>query len=149
MKIRGYMVKNVATAVIAGFQLFSVAGVVAAQEGMEHGRMNMDEAMVKQHHMMDMYAQAQAKINESLQKSDVKAVEAEALKILETIPALKAATPHKNLKERKSLWQIAAAFEADIKKTVAAAKKGNFAGAKSAFAKAEERCNQCHSKFRD
>lgn len=143
------MNKKIETAVIVGFLLYSVAGVVAAQEGMEHGRMHMDEAMVKQHHMMDMYAQAQAKINEALQKSDAKAVEAEAQKILETIPALKAATPHKNLKERKALRQIAAAFEADVKKTVAAAKKGDFVVAKSAFAKAEERCNQCHAKFRD
>jgi len=143
------MNKKIETVVIAGFLLFSVAGVVAAQEGMEHDRMHMDEVMVKQHHMMYMYAQAQAKINESLRKGDAKVAEVEARKILETIPALKAATPHKNLKERKALRQIAAAFEADVKKTVAAAKKGDFAGAKSAFAKAEERCNQCHSKFRD
>src|SRR6266542_6336206 len=111
MKIRGYMGKNVAMAVIAGFLLFSVAGVVAAQQGMEHGGMHMDEAMAKQHHMMGMYAQAQAKISEALQKSDAKAVEAESRKILVTIPTLKAATPHKNLKERKALVPIAAAFE--------------------------------------
>lgn len=122
------MGKNVLTAVIAGFLIFCVAGVVAAHEGMEHGSKHMDEAMVKQHNMMDMYAQAQSKINESLQKSDAKAVEAEARKILVTISALKAATPHKNLNERKALQQIAAAFEADVKKTVAAAKKGILPG---------------------
>ena len=141
--------KNVATALITGFLFFSVAGVVAANEGMEHGGKHMDEAMAKQHHMMAMYAQVQGKINEALRKSDAKAVEAEARKILVTIPDLKAAKPHKNLKQRKALRQIAVAFEADIKKTVAAAKKGHFAGAKSAFAKAEARCNQCHSKFRN
>jgi cytochrome c556 len=147
--MREYTCKNIATAVITGFLLFSVAGVVAANEGMEHGGKHMDEAMAKQHHMMAMYAQVQVKINESLRKSDAKAVEAEARKILVTIPDLKAAKPHKNLKQRKALRQIAVAFEADIKKTVAAVKKADIAGAKSAFAKAEARCNQCHAKFRN
>lgn len=147
--MREFTCKNIATAVITGFLVFSVAEVVAANEGMEHGSKHMSEAMAKQHHMMAMYVQAQVKINDSLRKSDARTVEAEAGKILVTIPDLKAAKPHKNLSQRKAMRQIAVAFEADIKMTVAAAKKGHFARAKSAFAKAEARCNQCHAKFRD
>lgn len=149
MKSRGYMSNNVATAVMVGFLFISVVGVVFAHGGMEHGNMHRDEAMVKQHHMMDMYAQTQAKINESLRKHDAKAAEVEAGKILATIPTLKALTPHKNLKEQKALPKIAAAFEANMKTVEAKAKKGDIAGAKAAFRKAEDRCNECHAKFRD
>jgi hypothetical protein len=65
MNSRRYMGKNVAMSVITGILLVSVTGVVAANEGMEHGNMHRDEAMVKQHQIMALYPQVQWKINES------------------------------------------------------------------------------------
>ena len=140
---------NITMAVITGILLVSVSGVFAANEGIVHRNMHGDETMVKQHQMMGLYAQTQWRINESLRNRDAKAVEIEAGKILVTVPALKAMTPHKNLKEQKALPKIAALFEVEIKAVAARAKKGDLAGAKAAFRRAEKRCDECHAKFRD
>ncbi|MHC1697927.1 MAG: cytochrome c [Geobacteraceae bacterium] len=149
MNSKSCMSENVALAVLIGILFVSVSGVVAANEGMEHGNMHREEAMAKQHKMMGQYAMAQWKINESLRKRDTKAVEIEAGKMLVTIPVLKAMTPHKNLKDQNALPRIAAAFESDLKTLTAKAKKGDLTGAKAAFSKAEKRCDECHAKFRD
>lgn len=109
----------------------------------------MDKSMARQHRMMAMYAQAQAKINESLQKRDAVTVEAETRKILTTIPDLKKARPHKNFKERTEMARIAAAFEKDLKTTLARVKEKDFIRAEKAFKSAGEKCLACHAKFRD
>jgi len=149
MKCNKFIGRNFAMAVITAILIVIVSGEVAASEGMEHGNMHRDEEMAKQHHMMSLYAQVQWKINESLRKRDAKAVEIEAGKILITVPMLKAMTPHKNLKEQKVLPKIAALFEVEMKAVAAKAKKGDLTGAKSAFRRAEKRCDECHTKFRD
>ena len=45
--------------------------------------------------------------------------------------------------------KIASAFEGEVKGTAALAKKGDFTGAKAAFANAQKKCDECHAKFRD
>lgn len=115
----------------------------------KHGKNHRDAQMDRFHKMMPMYAQAQAKINEALNKGDAAAAEAEAEKILATIPDLKKSKPHKNLEKIATFKKIADAFGADVTTTADMAKKGDLAGAKTSFRKAEERCNECHAKFRD
>lgn len=115
----------------------------------KHGKNHSDAQMDRFHKMMPMYAQAQAKINEALNKGDASAVEAGAQQILATIPDLKKSKPHKNLKKLGTFKIIADAFGMDVKTTADMAKKGDFVGAGAAFRKAEERCSECHAKFRD
>lgn len=115
----------------------------------KHGKKHSDPQMDRFHKMMPMYAQVQAKINEALDKGEAAVVEAEAQQILVTIPDLKKSRPHKNLKKLDRFKKIADAFGTDVKTTADMAKKGDFVGARAAFRKAEERCNECHSKFRD
>lgn len=115
----------------------------------KHGKKHSDAQMDRFHKMMPMYAQGQAKINEALDKGEAAAVEAEAQQILATIPDLKKSKPHKNLKKIATFKKIADGFGTDVKTTAEMAKKGDFAGARAAFRKAEERCNECHATFRD
>lgn len=136
-------------AVTAGLFSSMFAQAVPLHGGMEHDGMHMDESMARQHRMMAMYAQSQAKINESLQKQDAVTVEAETRKILATIPDLKKTRPHKNVKVRKEIIRIAAAFERDLKATVVNLNKRDFIGARKAFNRAEGKCSACHAKFRD
>lgn len=63
MNCKRNLVKNVAMAVITGILLISVTWVVAANDGMEHSNMHRDEAMLKQHQIMALYAQMQWRIN--------------------------------------------------------------------------------------
>jgi cytochrome c556 len=116
---------------------------------MDHRGMHADEPMAAQHRLMALYAQTQANINESLQKKDAGTIEAETRKILATSPELKKVTPHNNRKGQKAMWRIADAFAADLKTTVERVGKRDFAGAREAFRKAEEKCSACHAKFRD
>ena len=116
---------------------------------MEHNAMHAEEHMATQHSLMAMYAQAQAKINEALQKGDTAVVKAETRKLLATIPELKKITPHKNRNGQKAIGQIAAAFEAELKTTLVRIGKRDFAGAGKSFGKAEGKCSECHAKFRD
>lgn len=111
--------------------------------------MHAEEHMAAQHSLMATYAQAQAKINEALQKGDAAVVKAETRKLLATIPELKKVTPHKNIKGQNTIERIAAAFEADLKITAAKAAKRDLAGSGKSFGKAEEKCSACHAKFRD
>jgi len=143
------MRKGIVLTVMAGLISSMYAHAVPVHEGMEHGGMHMDKSMARQHRMMAMYAQAQAKINESLQKRDTVTVEAETRKILTTIPDLKKARPHKNFKERTEMARIAAAFEKDLKTTLARVKERDFVKAGKAFKRAGEKCLACHAKFRD
>lgn len=140
-------VKRVVTTMIVAFLL--AQGWAWAHEGETHEmRHKGDEQMQKLHHIMPMYAQAQAKINEALAKKDAETTKAETEKILATITDLKKAKPHKNLKEIEAFRKIAAAFAGDVKKTAVLAKNGDFVGATGAFQSAQGRCNECHAKFR-
>jgi len=124
-------------------------GSAFAHGGEEHGTNHSAAQMDRFHKMMPMYAQVQAKINEALEKGDTAAVGVEAEKILATLPDLKKSKPHKNLKKIDTFKKIADAFGADVRTTANMAKNGNLTGAGVAFRKAEERCKECHAKFRD
>lgn len=134
---------------LAACILLLTQGGALAHEGEMHGKKHRDTRMDKLHRIMPMYAEAQTKINGALEKGDATIVEAEAGKIAETIPDLKKAKPHKNLKKIDTFKKIADAFGSKVTATVALAKKGDIAGAKTAFKKAEEKCNECHATFRD
>jgi hypothetical protein len=141
------MLKKVAVAIVVAILLPQSAAF--AHEGEDHGQGHKADAqMQKLHHIMPMYAQAQTKINEALSNGDVATIKAETGKILATIPDLKKAKPHKNIKQVATFRKIASAFEADIKKTAGLAKTSDFARAKDAFQIAQIRCNECHAKFR-
>jgi soluble cytochrome b562 len=124
---------------------------VAIAHGTEkHGKAATSAAqMKKQHAMMPMFSVASAKLEAALDKGDVAAVEAEAGKIMVVLPDLKKSKPHKNVKERKKFVELATDFEKTVASTLDLAKKGDFAGAKTAFKKGEEICAACHARFRD
>jgi aldehyde:ferredoxin oxidoreductase len=127
-----------------------LTGVVFAHEGENHQEMHKGSGqMAKLHKMMPVYARSQAKINEALEKRDAATVAKETGKILATIPDLKKATPHKNVRELKAMRKIASAFEGNVRETAELAKKKDFTGARVAFENAQKRCNECHVKFRD
>jgi hypothetical protein len=132
------------------FTFLLAQGGAFAHEGMSHDNEHKADAqMQKLHHIMPMYAQSQAKINVALTTRDAATIKAETGKILETLPELKSAKPHKNVKQIATFRKIASAFEGGIKKTAVLAKTGDFGGAKDAFQFAQMRCNECHKKFRD
>ncbi|WP_298433504.1 cytochrome c [Geobacter sp.] len=139
--------KKTTILVACGFLLLH--GGAFAHEGEKHGKKHQDARMERLHRMMPLYAQLQAKINGALEKGDAVTAEAEAEKMLATIPDLKNAKPHKSLKDIGTFRKIADAFGAEVTATAAMAKKGDIAGARSAFKKAEAKCNECHAKFRD
>lgn len=134
---------------LAGCILVLLQGSAFAHEGEKHGEKHHDARMSKLHKMMPMYAQVQAKINGALERGDATTVEAEAGKIAATIPDLKKAKPHKNLKKIDTFKKIADAFSSEVTATAALAKKGDLARANAAFKKAEGKCSECHAKFRD
>ena len=146
--IMGINVKRVAAVTIFAFLL--ILGGAFAYEGEIHeGNHKEDAQRDLLHKMMPMYAQAQAKIDEALISGDAATIKRETGKILATIPDLKNAKPHKNIKKIAAFRNIASAFAGDVKKTAVMAKTGDFAGAKAAFQFAQTRCNECHAKFRD
>lgn len=121
-----------------------------AQGKEKHGKAATSAAqMKKQHAMMPMFSVASARLEAALDKGDAAAVEAEAGKMLAAIPDLKKSKPHKNVKQRKNFVELSINFEETVISTVDLAKKGDIAGAKTAFKKAEEICAACHAKFRD
>jgi cytochrome c556 len=138
----------ITTALITSSVLFITAAAFA-HEVMGHEEMEMNDAMAKQHKLMAMFGQVQAGINESLQKGDAAAVEAGARKILAASPDLKKLKPHKNRKDFKLLHKLEDLFEKDMAAVAAKAEKGDLAGARDSFMKAEEKCYECHVKFRD
>jgi cysteinyl-tRNA synthetase len=140
---------SIVAALITGLISFICFRQVPVHAHMEHSGMHTDEPMAAQHRLMVLYAQSRTEINESLKKGDARAIEAETRKLLSTIPELKKVKSHKNRKSQKAMRRIAAAFEADLKTTAARAGTRDFAGARKAFRNAEERCSECHAKFRD
>lgn len=129
--------------------VFLVSGVAFAAAGHGHGKHQMDAQMAKLHKMMPRYGAAQVSINAALDDGDLKTVARETAYLLSTTSDLKKSKPHKNIKELAEFRKIAAGFERDVRKSAEAAKKGDAAGAKEAFAGAEKACDACHAKFRD
>lgn len=99
--------------------------------------------MKKLHAMMPMFSEVSAKLETALENKNIVAVQAEAGKLLQSVPDLKKTTPHKNIKQRKKYVELA------INSTVSLAQKRDFAGAKAAFRNIENACAACHAKFRD
>jgi cytochrome c556 len=132
-----------------------LAQAAFAHEGMMHegamheGKQSSKSPMVKLHKMMPMYAKAQVKINAALENKDFAAVVKETQSILATTGDLKISKPHKQVKKLAYFQRIAEAFEKDVKNTAELAKKKDVEGAKASFAAAEQRCAECHVKFRD
>ena len=116
----------------------------------KHGKTAPSAAQMKKlHGMMPMFSVASAKLEAALDKGDVATVEVEAGKIMAVLPDLKKSKPHKNIKQRKKFVALATDLEKTISTTVDLAKKGDLAGAKSAFKMVEEVCAACHASFRD
>ncbi len=136
--------RRVAVATIFTFFLLA-SGDAFAHENHDKGHVRME----KLHHIMPMYAQAQAKIGEALTHGDAATIKNETTRILATIPDLKNAEPHKNIAQIAAFRKIASAFAGDVNKTAVLAKTGDFAGAKDAFQVVRMRCDKCHKKFRD
>jgi cytochrome c556 len=125
-------------------------GVAFARGTEMHGEMaKTDMQMHKLHAMMPIFAVASARLKLSLEKGDVTAVAAEAGKILSALPDLKKSQPHKNVNQREKFVEFATNLERTVTTTVSLAKKGDLAGARAAFKKAEETCAACHAIFRD
>lgn len=133
---------------IAAAALLLIAATAHAHEGQQHGNHHVDPQMAKLHKMMPRYAKAQASIQKSLDKDDLKAVAKQTDYLLSTTADLKRSTPHKNSAQLQEFQGIAGDFERDINALAASAKKADLAGARAAFASAATHCNSCHAKFR-
>ncbi|MBJ6800812.1 cytochrome c [Geomonas propionica] len=133
--------------IVAAAFLLSYA-VADAHENHEHVKHHTDVQMAKLHKMMPRYAKAQALIQASLEKGDVKGVVKQADYILSTTADLKKSTPHKNVEKLNEFQGLAGDLEHDIRGLADAAKKGDLEGARAAFASAARQCNSCHAKFR-
>lgn len=124
--------------------------LLQAHGGKTHDKdMMKDPQMRKLHAMMPVFSVASGRLEMAIDKTDLASVEAEAGKILHSIPDLKKSKPHKNLKNRKKFVELAGVLETSLNETVAAAKQGDFPGAKRGFLKVEESCANCHAGFRD
>jgi len=133
----------------AGILLLIHGGALAHEGMMMHGRMSeADMRMQKLHEIMPRFAQAIPRVEAALGKGDRAAVKAEVGTMLTMTPDLKVATPHKNLTHLETFRRLAADFEHDLKDTVSSAERGDLAGARTAFRKAEGRCTECHATFR-
>lgn len=134
-------------AVTAG-ALLLVSAAAQAREEQQHGKHHAEAQMAKLHKMMPRYAKAQALIEKSLDRGDLKTVAKQADYLLSTTPDLKKSKPHKNVAQLEEFQKIAAEFEVEVNKVTKSAKAGDIAGARAAFASAKDRCNSCHTKFR-
>ena len=142
--------KNGFVLVIICLVLVMSAFYAFAQDMKMHGETAMtDMQMHKLHAMMPTFAVASAKLKLALEKGDIMAVAAEAGKILAALPELKKSQPHKNVDQREKFVEFAENLEKTVTTTVSLAKKGDLAGARAAFKKAEETCAACHAIFRD
>lgn len=136
------------TCLVSG--LLTMNGPVFAHGTEKHGNTSPTDARMKKlHDMMPVFSVAAAKLETALEKGELAAVETEAKKIIAAIPDLKKSKPHKNIKQRKKYVNLATKLEETISSTVDLAKKGDFAGAKTIFKKAEEACASCHDMFRE
>lgn len=146
---------------LAGLFLL-ISGTAFAQEGHGHDKPHdagkhhdsgkhhgTDKQMAKLHKMMPKYAVAQARINAALEKRDLTTIAKETEYLLSTTADLKKSRPHKHHADIGEFKRIAASFEKDVRSTAEFARKGEIKAAKAAFARAGERCDACHAKFRD
>ena len=140
---------NEITAITLCAFLLLQGGAFASEVEKRGSKQKEDAQMQKLHDMMPIYAIALAKMKGALEKEDPKAVAEEAGKILVTVADLKKGKPHKNLKQLKTFRSIAAGLESDLNEIVNLAKKEDFTKAKTVFKKADEKCTECHEKFRD
>ena len=116
----------------------------------EHGKMMPADAQMKKlHAIMPMFSVTSAALKTALEKGDAKTIELEAGKIIAAFPDLKKSKPHKNINQKKKFVEMANKLETSMTSTMYLVKKGNFAGAKGAFKKAEETCAACPATFRD
>jgi Cytochrome C' len=129
--------------------LVSQGGAFAHEAGEHNMSHDQDPRMLVLHKIMPKFARAQVRISEALKERNTPAVKSETGEILKSLPELKKARPHKNLRNLPTFRKIADAFEKEIRATAALAKVGNYAEAARAFAKAQKRCDECHAKFRD
>lgn len=129
--------------------VLAVAASVDAAGGHKHGSHHGDQQMAKLHQMMPRYGAAQASIAAALADGDLKAVVADASYILSTTKDLRQSKPHKHLERLDEYRAIASGFEQEVVKVAKTAEKGDAAGAKAAFEKAQKLCDACHAKFRD
>ncbi|SNB45404.1 cytochrome c [Geobacter sp. DSM 9736] len=134
---------------LVGTLMFIQTGAYAHEGSVHEMSHAKDAAMEKLHRMMPVYMQAQAQIDQALTSGESATVVEEIGKIAATIPDLKNARPHKNLKRVSNFRKIASDFEGDVQKTAMLVNKGDLAGARDAFESAKMRCNQCHATFRD
>jgi len=126
----------------------TISGQAFAHGSAEHGKMKMDAQMMKLHAMMPVFSLASAQLETALGKGDAPAAATEAGKILASIPDLKLAKPHKNVKQRKKFVALATKLNQSVTAANDLAQQGDFAAAKVAFQRVEETCAACHAKFR-
>jgi len=143
------MLLLIAVVLSAGI-LFVIPFETSAHGTEKHGNTSADDIRMKKlHAIMPMFSLATAELESALEKGDATTAKEQADKILAAVPDLKRSKPHKNIKQRKKFVDLATDFEKTVASTQNLAKKGDFAGAKTAFKKAEEICAACHAKFRD
>ena len=128
--------------------LFSIP-IETSAHGTDHHGGHADEQMKKLHAMMPMFSIASSELESALEKGDAATAKAQADKILSAVPDLKKSKPHKNIKQRKKIVELATKFEGKVTSTLDLIKKDDLSGAKAAFKKVDDVCAACHTKFRD
>lgn len=142
--------RSIITGLCLSLGALAFSGVAFAHGTEKHGRSAAADAQMKKlHDMMPMFSVASAGLEAALDKGDVASMETEAGKIMAAIPDLKKTKPHKNSKQRATYVAMATDLGEAVTSTVDLAKRGNLAGAKAAYKKAEKACSACHAKFRD
>lgn len=136
-------------AVVLSAGILLINPIEASAHGKDSRGGTIDTQMKKLHAMMPVFSVASAELDSALEKGDAVAAKAQADKILAAVPDLKKSKPHKNFKKRKQFAELATNFEKTVTSTVELIKKGDLAGAKTAFKKVEAVCAACHAKFRD
>lgn len=142
--------RSIITIICLVLGLLAIYAMAFAHGTEKHGKTAATDMQMKiLHDMMPMFSVASARLEAALEHGDVAGVEVEAGKIIAAVPDLKRSKPHKNIKQRRKFVEQASTLGVAATTTVTLAKKGDFAGAKTAFKKVEEACADCHAKFRD
>lgn len=143
------MKKLVLIAVLLGTGIMLARPVLVSAHGKDPRGGSVDAQMKKLHAMMPMFSVASADLETALEKGDASAALIQADKIIAATPDLIKSKPHKNIKQRKKLVELATNFDKTMTTTVDLIKKNDISGAKTAFKQVEELCAACHAKFRD
>lgn len=139
--------RRLITAICLGLASAAYTGTASAHGAAGHAA--ADAQMKRLHEIMPMFSTASAKLEQALERRDAVAIERESGRIVDAIPDLKRSRPHKHLKQTKKFVVQAESFEQSVKTVAVLAKKGDFAGARAAFAEIESQCAACHAHFRD